>query len=336
MAEFISRHGYYHVKNFISKELASYLANIIQTDRNNGAMAMSDNQVPGAAYRHNSVPIKTMLLCLQDNMSMLSGKKLEPTYCYTRIYYQGNILEPHRDRGSCEYSVTVHLAGSHDWPIYVEDLENGKCKGISLRPGEAVVYRGCDVLHYRKPYEGDWYIQTFLHYVDSEGPHKELSIIEKKLPQITSKLPPFVKLYENQDTHIYDLIKTHFKQEQIPCSKNTKYFITAENLQLAQNITDNAIQNAKAYSTEYNVHIHCGAHDVLILDEYYHSTDEPLFGFTLLVLWVIEGSCRIEFPDYECQITMEKNKLIVLPASFAYMYTIKTNTTCSVFRSFLK
>ena len=41
-------------------------------------------------------------------------------------------------------------------------------KAINLKPGDAVIYKGCDVKHWREPYEGDYHIQTF-HYVDANG-----------------------------------------------------------------------------------------------------------------------------------------------------------------------
>ncbi len=40
--------------------------------------------------------------------------------------------------------------------------------------GDAVMYRGCDIYHWREPYkEGKWQAQVFLHYVDQNGPHAE-------------------------------------------------------------------------------------------------------------------------------------------------------------------
>jgi len=40
--------------------------------------------------------------------------------------------------------------------------------------GDAVMYRGCDIYHWRESYkEGKWQAQVFLHYVDQDGPHAE-------------------------------------------------------------------------------------------------------------------------------------------------------------------
>jgi hypothetical protein len=44
---------------------------------------------------------------------------------------------------------------------------------VYLEPGEAAAYLGCEVEHWREEFTGDWQAQTFLHYVDKNGPNKE-------------------------------------------------------------------------------------------------------------------------------------------------------------------
>ena len=45
---------------------------------------------------------------------------------------------------------------------------------IKMEIGDAVMYRGCDIYHWREPYkEGKWQAQVFLHYVDQNGPYAE-------------------------------------------------------------------------------------------------------------------------------------------------------------------
>ena len=45
---------------------------------------------------------------------------------------------------------------------------------IKMEIGDAVMYRGCDIYHWREAYkEGKWQAQVFLHYVDQNGPHAE-------------------------------------------------------------------------------------------------------------------------------------------------------------------
>ena len=56
---------------------------------------------------------------------------------------------------------------STSWPIYMEGTE------IDLQPGDAVIYLGCELEHWREEFKGDWHAQAFLHYVDKKGSHIE-------------------------------------------------------------------------------------------------------------------------------------------------------------------
>jgi PKHD-type hydroxylase len=45
-------------------------------------------------------------------------------------------------------------------------------RGVFQSPGDGVLYRGCEIEHWRPEFTGDEYVQVFLHYVDSEGPYR--------------------------------------------------------------------------------------------------------------------------------------------------------------------
>jgi len=161
---------YKSIKNIIEPEEAQEIAEIIRK----APRAEGDQQVPKSNSYYN-LPVCSILLGrLVEKVSKISGKTLKPAYTYCRIYHKGAILEPHKDRPSCEYSVTLNLSQTHPWTIYM-----GK-KGILQNPGDAVLYKGCDIEHSRKEFEGDEYIQVFLHYVDANGPHKDHSFDKKR------------------------------------------------------------------------------------------------------------------------------------------------------------
>ena len=104
------------------------------------------------------------LLCNKCHVvSEATGLAVVPTYAYTREYQNGDPLIAHKDRPECQVSVSLHLWGDQDWEICVEN------QSYLLTPGDAVIYYGCDQEHERKPYPGQNYVQTFLHYVDFNG-----------------------------------------------------------------------------------------------------------------------------------------------------------------------
>ena len=96
---------------------------------------------------------------IQPEIEKIVGKKLLPTYSFWRMYTYGGYLKKHTDREACEISVTLNIMGDTDWPIYIEDNK------VYLKPGDGVVYLGCELNHEREKLKGDYQAQIFLHYV---------------------------------------------------------------------------------------------------------------------------------------------------------------------------
>lgn len=128
-------------------------------------------QIPNTHSVYADTLMEALLLQCQPKIENLTGLKLYPTYSYYRVYKPGDELKKHRDRRECEISVTVCLGydyitndPEYHWDIYIDG------KAIEMEPGDAVIYRGCDVEHWREPFnvqENSWHAQVFLHYVDA-------------------------------------------------------------------------------------------------------------------------------------------------------------------------
>ena len=153
----------------------------------------NDEQVPNTYSHYADTAMETLLLACQPKMEKATGLKLNPTYAYARIYKKGDVLERHKDRFSCEISTTMNLGGD-DWPIYLSPnenvgLPNGKnitvasnAKGIkvNLKPGDMLVYRGCELEHWREKFKGTECIQVFLHYNNQKTPGAKENIFDKR------------------------------------------------------------------------------------------------------------------------------------------------------------
>ena len=106
-------------------------------------------------------------------IASIVGEPVFPTYSYARMYKHGEVLPKHIDRGACELSITLHLGSDGvEWPIWME-TPNKEQVAISLKPGQAVLYLGALILHWRDMYDGDDYRQVFLHYVKARGVNKK-------------------------------------------------------------------------------------------------------------------------------------------------------------------
>lgn len=154
------------IKNFVDKKSAKEMGEMLYRDSLKGNK--SDEQVPTAHSVHNP-HFGLIMLC---NKCFEVGKFVEanvfPTYCYSRLYRKGNVLKRHTDRMACEISVTLHLDGDKEWPIWVQ-TPDGEKVSVELESGDALLYLGCLIPHWREAYKGNRYSQLFLHYVRSDG-----------------------------------------------------------------------------------------------------------------------------------------------------------------------
>jgi len=183
------KNNYKVIKQAISKELADFVysyflmkrkvARKLYDDRyisqfNKDFGAWNDTQVPETYSHYSDIVMETLLQNLQLRMEEETELKLIPTYSYARIYKKGDVLERHKDRYSCEISTTMNLGGD-EWPIYLEPSGEKDKEGIKIvmDPGDMLVYKGCDVEHWREEFIGENCGQVFLHYNDASDPKAE-------------------------------------------------------------------------------------------------------------------------------------------------------------------
>ena len=186
------------IRQAISKDLAGFVANyfmmqkqVYDTCRNAryispfeniiGHYEGQDEQIPHTYSQYSNIAMETLMLKCQPEMEKVTGLKLYPAYTYARIYKKGDELKRHKDRFSCEISTTMNLGGD-DWPIYLEPSgETGK-KGIKvdLKPGDMLVYSGCQLEHWRNKFRGKECIQAFLHYNNRKTPGAKDNMFDKR------------------------------------------------------------------------------------------------------------------------------------------------------------
>jgi hypothetical protein len=195
--------NYKIINNAISKELAGFIYDYFLIKRrvarklfDDGYISpdtpdfgvWSDKQIPNTYSHYADIVMETLLEKIKPVMEKNTGLKVLPTYTYARIYKKGDILKRHKDRPSCEISTTINLGGD-SWPIYLEPSgEKGK-EGVkvNLNPGDMLIYRGCELEHWREAFEGDNCGQVFLHYNDANSSEGQKNIYDGRpfigLPQ---------------------------------------------------------------------------------------------------------------------------------------------------------
>ncbi len=141
----------------------------------------TDEQVPGCYTKYADWVMETLLQYMRPIMKEKTGMDLIPTYSYTRLYEKGNILKRHKDRPSCEVSTTLHLGGD-PWSIFLDPSGAGDPKGVrvDLKVGDMLIYSGCELEHWREPFEGNVCSQVFLHYNHAHGRFAKTNLFDNR------------------------------------------------------------------------------------------------------------------------------------------------------------
>ena len=125
----------------------------------------NDEQVPNTYCHYADIVMETLLERVRPKIEKETNLKLIPTYSYARLYKTGDVLKRHKDRFSCEISATMFLGGE-PWDLYIEPSGQENKKGIKViqKPGDILIYYGCELEHWREAFKGKNCCQVFLHY----------------------------------------------------------------------------------------------------------------------------------------------------------------------------
>jgi hypothetical protein len=189
--DFFKENKYCLVEGALSKETLSISTQYMLFEEKNNFSPEPYMEIEGwvgrgAHGKYCGYLTESILMHLLPTVEENTGLELIPTYSYYRIYRSGHDLVPHKDKDACEISVTMTIGhnyppGYEGWPIFIED------SGFIADPGDMIIYRGNELYHHRNPFDVDsdiqknyFQCQTFLHYVDKNGPHKNLAFDQRK------------------------------------------------------------------------------------------------------------------------------------------------------------
>jgi len=194
-ATFFKENGWLRIKNFVDEKTADFLYHHIKNNakrllhiEQQTRVGMSndeveqyygsfgDSQIPKCYSNYGNSTFDDLCDWGTSYVSYLTGINLVPTYSYHRLYTHNAELTRHKDRGSCEISTTLYLGSdisnledkNYKWPMWVLDKKDNKFP-IDLDVGDMIVYRGCDLWHWREKFEGVNHAQVFLHYNEKDG-----------------------------------------------------------------------------------------------------------------------------------------------------------------------
>jgi hypothetical protein len=189
--KYFEDNGYIKIENFITPSESFFLYNYIKlmaiklnwfeenfTELSNDIYdnhgTFNDPQAPGDYSKYGDPIFDTLLSLKLKEVEYFTGLNLLPNYSYHRLYTTNTELKKHIDRFSCEISTTLCLGydvsnidaekyPDYNWPMFIKE-KNGKELPVHMKPGDMIIYRGCELEHWREPFLGMNHAQVFLHY----------------------------------------------------------------------------------------------------------------------------------------------------------------------------
>ncbi len=191
--DLFNENKYVLVEKLLPKEHIKAMQSYYKTYISQGFMEFGDNQVDKRFRKHNEPVAKRFHNNLTQLMSLITGKKVIPSYCYAASYLTGAELKPHRDRDQCEFSISFQVDyeptqtdEKSPWELYLtdpikvpkgryafdwEEFNNssdllGEPKSMNLANGDGLFYKGCELIHYRYSLpENHKSTSLFFHFV---------------------------------------------------------------------------------------------------------------------------------------------------------------------------
>lgn len=101
------------------------------------------------------------------------------------VYTAGNALQPHKDRGSCEWVAGLCIGADPEfktthntWPLILKIGD--KSEAIALEYGDILLFKGHDIEHWRNAFAGQWFVSAIFGFVEQNGPYAFLKYDQRQ------------------------------------------------------------------------------------------------------------------------------------------------------------
>jgi hypothetical protein len=153
--------------------LRRYYRHMVRT----GGMTLGDSGSPRRCVAYNETVAQFFHGQFAAIVSAIAGVRVRPSFVYVASYQGSAELPVHTDREQCEYAVSLLVDYTPEpldqspWPLYLETAKGTVTVWQAI--GDALLYRGQSLPHYRTPLAGSsTSTSIFFYYVDDnfDGP----------------------------------------------------------------------------------------------------------------------------------------------------------------------
>lgn len=172
------------IKSLVSKQECNEYSHLLHQLYSEGNFHV-DSQCPNSQSFYDLDEFKGVMKRLEQEVKKFASDDIMPVYTYARIYRKGEQLKKHLDRKACEFSITISLdkSGKDNWPFYIQ---SNKKEEFMLNQGDALIYKGNELYHWRNKLEYEWHSQLFIHYCFKKN-------FRYAIPDIASNLAKIAK-----------------------------------------------------------------------------------------------------------------------------------------------
>ncbi len=166
----LAREGWVRLPGLLPAPLLASLQGYVNPLIAEGHLRFNDAQ-SRRYYRHSEAMTVWLHQQLEAGIQALVAEPIKRSYAFLGGYVAGSDLKPHVDREQCEYTLSITLDAepgrrrADAWPLGLTDRQ-GRRRWMRLAPGDAVLFKGRELPHYRDPLPaGSRSTSAFLHFV---------------------------------------------------------------------------------------------------------------------------------------------------------------------------
>lgn len=204
----IDKKTYIIVKTALSQDVCELLASYAILKASVKPNAKKDLLV-NVHREYGDLMMETLLAKFTPLIEKATGLELWPTLSFYYTYKNGNQLQKHKDRSSCQIVAGLCIGADDEfknkngtWPLILN--LDGKPEAIALDVGDIVIFKGSETEHWREAFTGSWFVSAIFGYVDKHGP-----FAFQKFDQRSALGKPHVGMFY----WLYGCLKNQFKQK---------------------------------------------------------------------------------------------------------------------------
>lgn len=168
-AETFANNQFVVVRNLLDPYLVQFLASYFHNAEGHAEARFERDWT--SLNAHSDACGDAILYATRSAIEANTGMELLPTYSFVRMYRKGDTVGRHKDGKENQVSCTICIERDTEWPLGVSDGKEDFY--VDMNPGDAVIYQGFALDHWRNKYEGERQVQLIVGYVQKGGKHEE-------------------------------------------------------------------------------------------------------------------------------------------------------------------